>query len=85
MHTATVLGMKNENMFMIFTGIPFGFDFVSVWIEHSYGTGETFGYRLTLDILNLLTVNLKLYLLHYSNICSFRESSYLLPSAVRKQ
>ena len=46
-------------MFIIFIGIPFGFDFVSVWIEHSYGTVETFGYRLTLDILNILAVNLK--------------------------
>ena len=37
-------------------GIPYGFDFVSMWIEHVYGTGDSFGYRLTLDILNLLTV-----------------------------
>lgn len=36
-------------------GIPYGFDFVSIWIEHAYGTGDSFGYRLTLDILNLLT------------------------------
>jgi len=36
-------------------GIPFGFDFVSLWIEHYYGTGDSFGYTLTLDILNLLT------------------------------
>ena len=73
------------HMFMIFPGIPFGFDFVSVWIEHSYGTGETFAYRLTLDSINLLTVIFKLdILLHHTNICSFRESSYLLPSAVRK-
>ena len=80
------VGLDNMFMLMIFPGIPFGFDFVSVWIEHSYGTGETFAYRLTLDSINLLTVIFKFdILLHHKNICSFRESSYLLPSAVRKQ
>ena len=60
-------------MLLIFSGIPFGFDFVSVWIEHSYGTGKTFGYRLTLDSFNLLTVIFKLdILIHHTNICSFQ-------------
>ena len=38
-------------------GIPWVFDVISAAVEHNDGSGESFGARLSLDILNLLTVS----------------------------
>jgi len=43
-----------SKLFLIM-GIPWIFDVISAAVEHRYGNGESFGARLSLDILNLLT------------------------------
>merc|ERR1719412_2720873 len=43
-----------SKLFLIM-GIPWIFDVISAAVEHSYGDGQSFGARLSLDILNLLT------------------------------
>ena len=38
-------------------GIPWILDIISAVVGHAYGTGKSFEVRLTLDILNLVTVS----------------------------
>jgi len=38
------------------SGIPWIFDIISAVVGHAYGNGKSFEIKLTLDILNLLTV-----------------------------
>jgi len=39
------------------SGIPWIFDIISAVVGHAYGNGKSFEIKLTLDILNLLTVS----------------------------
>jgi len=47
----------------IIMGIPWIFDIISAVLSHAYGVGKSFEVRLTLDIMNLLTVIFALLLI----------------------
>ena len=50
-------------IFFFFSGIPWIFDIISAVLSHAYGVGKSFEVRLTLDIMNLLTVIFALLLI----------------------
>ena len=58
-------------------GIPWIFDIISAVVSHAYGIGKSFEVRLTLDILNLLTVILQEKKSHCLKIISVSGSSDL--------
>ena len=69
--------MARREFYNFLLGIPWIFDIISAVVSHAYGIGKSFEVRLTLDILNLLTVILQDKIPLFKNMISVSGSSDL--------